>query len=58
MKAHQIMNYHARWQTWFRTVYDCDWAICFTTDNADWLESGVLCEGTLNARAIMEEVMK
>ena len=52
------MNYGTEWITWGRTMEDCDYAICFTTDNADWLESRVLIEDTLNAGVIMAEVMK
>ena len=58
MTAWQIMNNDARWETVYRTASDCDYATCFTTDNADWLESRVLIEDTLNAGVIMAEAMK
>ena len=58
MKAEQIMNYGTEWITWGRTMEDCDYAICFTTDNADWWDSDVLDEDTLDAGNFVEEVMK
>ena len=58
MKAYQIMDDHAEWNTWHRTVRDCYYAIRNVTDEADWWESEVLYEDTLNPGVIMQEVMK
>ena len=58
MKAEKIMNGEAGGETWSRTVWDCFWATRDSTDDADWLESWVLLEDTLNAEGIMEEAMK
>ena len=58
MKAYQIMNNDAMWETLERSASDCYYAIYFVTDNADRLESGVIFEDTLRAQAIMEEVTK
>ena len=58
MKAREIMDDRARWETVEMTVWDCDHAIRNSTDYADWLESWVLGEDTLNAEGIMEEAMK
>ena len=58
MDARQIMNDYAVWWTWYSAAHDCDHATHNATDFDDWLESGVLYEGTLNAWGIMEEAMK
>ena len=58
MKAEKIMNGEAGGETWSRTVWDCFWATRDSTGDADWLESWVLLEDTLNAEGIMEEAMK
>ena len=58
MQAWQIMSDHAEWKTRGRTALDCDYAILNVTDYADWRESGVLDEDTLNAWGIMAEAIK
>ena len=58
MDARQIMNNDAMWGTWDITALDCDYAIIRATDRADWRESLVLYEDTLNAWGIMSEAMK
>ena len=58
MKAYQIMNDHAKWQTLERSALDCYWASLNVTDYADWLESEVLYEDTLRAHDFMAEVIK
>ena len=52
------MNYGADRETRHGTAWDCHRAIRNVTDYADWWESGVLFEDTLNAQAIMEEATK
>ena len=57
--AEQIMNDHADVRaTWGRTALRCHCAIYPVTDNADWLESGVIGEDTLNAEGFMAEATK
>ena len=58
MTAEQIMNNNADVKTWGRTALRCHCAVYFVTDNADWLESGVIGEDTLKAQDIMGEVTK
>ena len=58
MTASEIMNNDARWETVEMTAWDYDDAIYPATDNADWRESGVLQEDTLNAQGVMEEVFR
>ena len=58
MTAGQIMNDGAVRKTWHRTALDCDHAICPVTDRADWWESWVIFEDTLDAEGFMEEVTK
>ena len=58
MKAYQIMNGNARWPTQDRTASDCDYAIIRATDRADWEESWVIFEDTLNAGGFMTEVFR
>lgn len=58
LAAWQIMNYGADRETRHGTAWDCHRAIRNVTDYADWWESGVLFEDTLNAQAIMEEATK
>ena len=58
MTAKQIMDGEVKWDTRARTVWDCDHATCNTTDHADWRESWVLYEDTLNARGFMTEVFR
>ena len=58
MTAGQIMNDGAVRKTWHRTALDCDHATRNATDYADWRESLVLIESTLNAGDFMAEAMK
>ena len=58
MTAEEIMNNDARWETCDRTAWNCDHATRYATDYADWWESWVLLEDTLDAEGIMEEAMK
>ena len=58
MTAEQIMRNSVMWDMWHIAAHDCYWAIYCATDNANWLESGVLDEGTLRAQDIMREVTK
>ena len=58
MNAKQIMDDSTEWRMWHNTAWDCDLAICPVTDRADWWESWVLIENTLDAEGFMEEVMK
>ena len=58
MTAYQIMNDHAKRKTWGRTAWDCYLAICPVTDRADWWESWVIFEDTLDAWGFVEEAMK
>ena len=58
MTAEQIMNESAMWQTLERTAAYCDIAILLVTNNADWWDSDVLDEDTLDAEGFMEEVTK
>ena len=57
MKAYQIMDDSTEWRMWHNTAWNCDIAIYYVTDYADYWESVVLCEGALNARDFMQEVM-
>ena len=58
MTAEDIMSFNAGWTTWCMTASDCYWPIRNVTDYADWRESGVLDEDTLNAWGIMAEAIK
>ena len=58
MTAYKIMNRDSMWGTWDRTVFDCNDATRNATDYADWRESLVLIESTLNAGDFMAEAMK
>ena len=58
LSAKQIMNDYAESATWGRTALRCHCAIYFATDNADWRESGVIGEDTLDAGGFMAEAMK
>ena len=58
MTAWQIMDNSTEWRMWHRAAWNCDIAIYYATDPADYWESGVLCEDTLRARGFMAEVMK
>ena len=58
MKAYQIMNNHAKWQTLERSALDCYIAFCPATNDTDYWESRVMVEDTLNAWGIMAEAMK
>ena len=58
MKAYQIMNDHAKWQTLERSALDCYIAFCPATNDTDYWESRVMVEGALSAHGFMEEVMK
>ena len=58
MDARQIMNDSAEWKTLGRAAHDCYHAIYFVTDSADWDESRVLYESTLNAWDFMQEAIK
>ena len=56
--AYQIMDGEVKWKTLRRAAHDCYWPISNVTDLADWWESLVLFEDTLNAWGIMEEAIK
>ena len=58
MTAEDIMSFNAGWTTWCMTASDCYWPISNVTDLADWWESRVLIEGTLDAGGFMEEATK
>ena len=58
MKAYQIMNNDAMWETLERSASDCYYAIIRATDRADWWESWVIFEDTLNAGGFMTEVFR
>ena len=52
------MDGEVKWKTLRRAAHDCYWPISNVTDLADWWESRVLIEGTLDAGGIMEEAIK
>ena len=52
------MDGEVKWKTLRRAAHDCYWPISNVTDRADWDESGVLIEGTLDAGGFMEEATK
>ena len=52
------MNDNVKRETLGRTASDYYWPIYHATDSADWRESLVLYEDTLDARAIMGEATK
>ena len=58
MKAWQIMDGEVKWKMRDSTARDCHCAIRHATDYADWRESLVLIESTLNAGDFMAEAMK
>lgn len=58
MKAYQIMDDSTEWRMWHNTAWNCDYAIYYATDSADWRESWVIGEDTLDAEGFMEEVTK
>ena len=58
MTAKQIIYNSVTWKTLGMTVFDCNDATHNATDFDDWLESGVLYEGTLGEEDFMAEVIK
>ena len=58
MMAYHIMDGEVKWKTWSSTAIDGHYAIYYATDRADWRESGVLIEDTLNAHDFMQEATR
>ena len=56
--AQQIMNERARRNTLERSAWNCDYAIYYATDSADWRESWVIGEDTLDAEGFMADVFR